>query len=78
MTIQITVRLPDELVAFVDDQVARGEVASRAQAVARAIACEQRRQLTLRDVAILVARGTDADMQALAEHTSAHPLPLDD
>ena len=78
MTIQITVRLPDDLVAFVDAQVANGEVGSRAQAVARALACEQRRQVALRDVAILAAAPLDPDLDGLVAHTSAHPLELDD
>jgi Arc/MetJ-type ribon-helix-helix transcriptional regulator len=78
MSTQITVRLPDELVAFVDELVAQGAVSSRAEAVARALTRERRRQVAVRDVAILRQHGGDADMDALAEHTAGHPVDLDD
>ena len=83
MTVQITVRLPDELVAFVDAEVARGSVTSRAEAVARALTRERRRRRALQDVAILqaeAATGPDGgdDMDELARHTATHPVPLDD
>ena len=78
MSTQITVRLPDDLVAFVDALVAEGAVRSRAEAVARALTRERRRQTALKDVAILRQRGSDPDLDALAEHTAAHPAELDD
>jgi len=78
MTTQITVRLPDDLVAFVDELVAEGAVASRAEIVARALTRERRRQTALADIAILRQRGSDPDLDAIAEHTAAHPVDLDD
>ena len=86
MTVQITVRLPDELVDFVDAEVARGAVTSRADAVTRALVRERRRRRALQDVAILkaeasaagVALAADPDMDDLARYTVAHPVPLDD
>lgn len=78
MTIQITVRLPDELVTFVDAEVARGAVRSRADAVAKALARERRRQIALADVAILGQRAGDPDLDELAEHHAAHPVSLED
>jgi Arc/MetJ-type ribon-helix-helix transcriptional regulator len=83
MTIQITVRLPDELVAFVDAEVARGSATSRADAVARALARERRRRRALQDVAILQAENAapaavDDEMDDLARYTAAHPVALDD
>ncbi len=78
MTVQITVRLPDDLVAFVDVLVADGAVTSRADAVARALTRERRRQTALADVAILRRGGSDPDLDALAEHTAAQPLDLGD
>jgi Arc/MetJ-type ribon-helix-helix transcriptional regulator len=78
MTIQITVRLPDELVAFVDELVAEGVVTSRADAVTRALKREQRRQAALGDVEILRLRGGVQDLNSLAEHMAAHPVQLDD
>jgi Arc/MetJ-type ribon-helix-helix transcriptional regulator len=83
MTVQITVRLPDELVAFVDAEVARGAATSRAEAVAKALVRERRRRRALEDVAILQAEaagglGADPDLDGLARHTAAHPVALDD
>ncbi|MCY7341156.1 MAG: ribbon-helix-helix domain-containing protein [Pseudonocardia sp.] len=78
MTIQITVRLPDELVAFVDAQIERGAVSSRADAVAKALVRERRRQAALADVAILRREATDPDLDALAEYGTSHPVALDD
>lgn len=67
MTIQITIRLPDGLVAFVDALVADGVHTSRADAVAQALTREQRRRTALRDAEILAraasvtsANATDA------------------
>ncbi len=60
MTKQIAVRLPEDLVDFVDAQVRAGAVKSRADAVARALARERRRTLAAADLAILLAeRGVD-------------------
>ncbi|MBQ7804431.1 hypothetical protein [Rhodococcus sp. (in: high G+C Gram-positive bacteria)] len=53
MSTQIAVRLPEEIVAFVDDEVSAGRAKSRAQVVLRALEREQRRQLAVRDVEIL-------------------------
>jgi Arc/MetJ-type ribon-helix-helix transcriptional regulator len=68
MTTQITVRLPDGDVAFIDAQVAHGAAASRAALVARAIERERRAVAAERDAAIYATSGDDAD---LASFTSA-------
>jgi len=78
MTLQITVRLADELVEFLDSEVARGAVTSRADAVARALVRERRRRTALADVAILRAGAEDGDLDGLAAHTAAHPVDLGD
>ena len=65
MTTQITVRLPDELVEFADRLVAAGTARSRASVVEAALERELRRQLAVRDAAIL-AGSPDADLDALA------------
>ncbi|MGB9375326.1 MAG: YlcI/YnfO family protein [Jiangellales bacterium] len=76
MTTQIAIRLPDDLVEFLDDLVKNGGAASRAAAVARALERERRRQTAERDAAILARSGADADMDRLARH-AAH-TPIDD
>jgi Arc/MetJ-type ribon-helix-helix transcriptional regulator len=43
MSVQLTVRIPDELAGFVDQDVAEGRAVSRADAIAKALAREQRR-----------------------------------
>ena len=67
MSKQIAVRLDDELVAFVDDQVARGTHPSRAAVVTRALERERRRMVALRDAEILAATGPDPELSGLAD-----------
>lgn len=66
---QIAVRLSDEMVAFLDDAVAAGEVTSRAALVASALEREMRRRLAERDARILRASGTADDLDAVVEWT---------
>jgi Arc/MetJ-type ribon-helix-helix transcriptional regulator len=77
MSKQIAVRLPDELVAFLDDLVARGDAPSRAAGVAHALERERRRATAARDAAILAQAGDDSDdldrLASFATHT-----PMDD
>ncbi len=70
MSTQITVRLPDDLVAFVDDLVSRDVAPSRAAVVSRALERERRRKIAERDAAILSASPTDPDLDSLAEHAA--------
>ena len=76
MSTQIAVRLPEELVEFVDRLVSDGRAPSRAAVVSRALHRELRREVAARDAAILAANGTpaDDDMDALAEHTARVPM----
>lgn len=76
MSKQIAVRLPDEMVAFVDQQVSDGVATSRAAVVARALERERRRVIAIRDAEILVKAGADRDMDSLARHAQA--ISLDD
>jgi Arc/MetJ-type ribon-helix-helix transcriptional regulator len=75
-TTQISVRIPEELVAFVDEQVKRGEMTSRAAVLTRAIEREQRRVLAERDVAILKAGGPDDDLSGVGGFAAS--VKLDD
>jgi Arc/MetJ-type ribon-helix-helix transcriptional regulator len=75
MTMQIAVRLPEELVRFIDELVADGRASSRAAAVTQALQRERRREMAARDAAILAA-GQPDDLDGLAEHVAQ--LPLDD
>ena len=76
MSKQIAVRLPDELVAFVDDVVDAGQQPSRAAVVARALKRERRRAVAARDAEILAATGPDPELAGLAEHAAG--VALDD
>ena len=58
---QIAVRLPDDLVDFLDELVASGDEASRASIVTRALEREKRRLGTLTDVEILQRLGEDPE-----------------
>jgi Arc/MetJ-type ribon-helix-helix transcriptional regulator len=78
MSVQLTVRIPDELASFVDQDVADGRAASRADAIAKALAREQRRRVAERDVELLIAhRGEHNDLDGLAERVAGTPLELD-
>ena len=57
----MTVRLPDDLVAFIDSRIEHGQASSRAAVVAAAIERERRREIAERDAAILALAGIDDD-----------------
>jgi Arc/MetJ-type ribon-helix-helix transcriptional regulator len=66
MSKQIAVRLPEDLVRFVDDLVEAGDQPSRAAVVTRALQRERRRVVAARDAEVLAASGPDPDLAALA------------
>ena len=74
MSRQIAVRLPDELVEFIDHVVQSGQAVSRAAVVARAVDRERRREIAERDAAILASAGADLDFDQLAEFAVTTPL----
>ena len=55
MSTQIALRLPDDIVAFIDDQVRSGRTKSRAEFVVRFVERERRRERAARDVEVLLA-----------------------
>jgi Arc/MetJ-type ribon-helix-helix transcriptional regulator len=73
MSIQVAVRLPEDLVRFIDRLVADGRASSRAAVVAQALQRERRREVAARDAAILASAGPD-DLDGLAEHVARFPL----
>ncbi len=77
MSKQIAVRLPEDIVDFVDGLVSAGQATSRAVVVNRALERERRRSAAARDAAILSRSGGDPDMDSLAEHVVAAPLDLE-
>lgn len=77
MSKQIAIRLPDDLVAFVDHAVAAGEARSRAAVITRALERERRRANAERDAEILARTGSDPDLAGLADHARRRPLDLD-
>lgn len=74
MSTQIAVRLPDDLVAFIDEIVERGHASSRAAVVAHAVEHERRQAIAARDAAILAKAGPDADLDNLAEFAARTPM----
>ncbi len=74
MSTRIAVRLPEELVEFIDQLVSDGRASSRAAAVSQALRRERRRQIAARDAAILAADPGPDDLDALAEHAARTPL----
>lgn len=76
---QIAVRLPDELVAYVDQAVAEGRVKSRAELMARLIERDARRQRAEQDLQRLTERGAlnDPELLDIVKSASDTPLPID-
>jgi Arc/MetJ-type ribon-helix-helix transcriptional regulator len=68
MTIQITVRLPDEQVRYLDRQVAAGTARSRADAIARALRDAEDEQ----DLQVIEAAGPDPDLEGLTDWAAEH------
>jgi len=77
MSKQIAVRLPDELVEFVDEIVGSGSELSRASVVTRALERERRRVVAERDGAILARTGPDPELAGSAEYAVGLPSQLD-
>ena len=77
MTVQIAVRLADDIVAFVDEQVRSGAAPSRAAVVARALERERRREAGARDARIYAAVADADDLDGLAGWTAAQPMNID-
>lgn len=67
-------RRPDDLVAFIDERVARGQAGSRAAVVTAAIERERRREVAERDAAILERSRGDDDLDSLAAFAARTPL----
>ncbi|MBA3310340.1 MAG: ribbon-helix-helix protein, CopG family [Nocardioidaceae bacterium] len=77
MSKQIAVRLPEDLVQFIDRMVRDGRGRSRAVVVARAVEREQRRELAAQDARILAAATPDDDLDDLARYAASTPVDLD-
>ena len=77
MSTQIAVRLPDEMVAFLDRVVATGKAPSRAAIVASAVEREMRRLAAEQDAQILLAQGAADDLDELVQWTGTHALVED-
>lgn len=75
MSRQIAVRLPDDLVSFIDQMVGEGETPSRAALVSRALERERRRILAERDIESLHrTREFPDDLDDLAEYAAGTPM----
>lgn len=75
MSTQIAVRLPDDMVAYVDELVAAGE-ASRAAVVTKALVRYRRQMLAERDAAIYSESGGYPDLDGWAGEARVIP-PVD-
>jgi Arc/MetJ-type ribon-helix-helix transcriptional regulator len=70
MTKQIAVRIPDDLVEFVDGVVRSGAERSRAAVVTHALERERRRADAARDATILARTGPDPELSGLADYAA--------
>jgi Arc/MetJ-type ribon-helix-helix transcriptional regulator len=76
MSRQVTVRLPDELVDFIDERIQCGKASGRAAVVIAALERERRRLVGERDAEILAQIAGDPypDLAGLTEYASRTPL----
>jgi Arc/MetJ-type ribon-helix-helix transcriptional regulator len=74
MSKQLTVRLPDKLVDFIDQRVVQGLATSRAAVIAAAVERERRREVAERDAKILAQVGNDDDFDVLAAFAASTRL----
>lgn len=72
MTVQISLRLPGDLVEFLDQSVSTGVAGSRADLVSLALEREKRRQAALADAAFLNSEGPEDDLDSLVDWTADH------
>ena len=77
MSKQIAVRLPDELVGFLDALVAEGRFDSRAAIVTRELKRFKRRIEAEQDAEIYRREGDDPDLEEFVRYTSLRPMYLD-
>ena len=77
MSTQIAVRLPDEMVAFLDRRVATGKAPSRAALVASAVEREMRRLAAEQDAQVLRAQGAADELDDLVQWTGTHAVVED-
>lgn len=78
MSKQIAVRLPDDVVEFIDREVDQHHVPSRATFVLKALERERRRLIAARDAEILAnSAANDGEFDALASHVTGFEMDLD-
>jgi Arc/MetJ-type ribon-helix-helix transcriptional regulator len=76
MSTQIAVRLPDEMVAFLDGEVSSHRASSRAALVLRALERERRRHIAARDAEILAQVSEEHDVDSLAAYAEDASVDL--
>jgi metal-responsive CopG/Arc/MetJ family transcriptional regulator len=77
MSTQIAVRLPDDLVRFLDETVREEHAQGRAAIVARALARERRRLIAERDARIYAQHGEDETLGSFVDQSASAPLDVD-
>lgn len=77
MSTQIAVRLPDDMVAKLDELIAAGGAPSRASVIEQALRRELRRYLYEREAKILAGTEPDPELDAWVSWAAKTPLDLD-
>ena len=75
MNRQITVRLPDDQVDFLDAEVSAGHAVSRAAAIVHALRREQQRRRTECDLETVLAARDDPELTALQDWVGHRTYP---
>ncbi len=77
MSTQITVRLPDSMVAELDALVSQGQASSRASVIEAALRCELRRCLYAQEAELFASTESDTDVADLNNWVANNRPPLD-
>jgi Arc/MetJ-type ribon-helix-helix transcriptional regulator len=79
MSIQIALRLPEDVVEYIDEQVRVGRARSRSDVVARFVERDRRRERAARDVELMLADRPEVvdEFGALARHAATTALDID-
>lgn len=77
MSVQIGVRLTDDLATWLDQEVAEGRAVSRAAAVAAAVREAHRRAQARADASVYAKLAGESDLDGLAEWAARHHPEVD-
>ncbi|MDD7385242.1 MAG: ribbon-helix-helix domain-containing protein [Actinomycetaceae bacterium] len=77
MSVQVALRLPEQVVELIDRTVTSGAAKNRTEFIESAIERDLRRRIALHDADVLRSAGTDSDLESLAVWAANNTVPLE-